>query len=119
MGKWSASSELHFNLLSSSHHLNIEGRLGRLIPVRVVLQLRGALRGALCPVNLTALSKQLDVQATSSASKTVTGLVEELIAEGAVFGSLKAGTGTFTPAMFALAQQRAASSFYTQNAFIG
>ena len=93
--------------------------MGRFSRVRVVPQLRGALRGALCPVNLTTLSKQLDLQATSSASKTVTGLVEELISEGAVFGSLKAGAGTFTPAMFALAQQRAVRSFYTQNAFIG
>ena len=84
-----------------------------------LIQLCGALRGASFPVNLGSLARELDLQNTSSASKTVSALVEELGAEGAISGTLKAGTGTWTPAIFSHAQQVAAGSFYSQNDFIG
>lgn len=94
---------------------------GALLPPhleQIPLQLRGALRGAICPVNLTALVKRWEIQTTSSTAHTVTSLVEELIAEKAVFGSLRPGTSIFTPAAYALAQKNAAHRFYAQNAYV-
>lgn len=72
----------------------------------------------MCPVNLSSLTKDLEIHMTSTTAKTVVSLVEELIKEGAISGSLKSGTGLFMPTVFAAAQQRAAHSFYTQNSFI-
>lgn len=82
------------------------------------LQLRGALRGASRPVNLTALSKSLDLESTINSGKTVQSIVAELILEGAVVGISKAGTNTFVPRIFAMAQQQAVQDFYDQNGFI-
>ena len=80
------------------------------------VQLRGALRGTSRPTNLAALSKSLDWLETGNSGKIVQASVDELIAEGAVAGTVKAGT--FVPAIFAKAQQQAVQDFYTQNGFI-
>ena len=82
------------------------------------MQLRGGLRGASSPVNLTALAKSLDLASTMTSGKTVASLVEELISEGAILGVVKAGTNTFVPRVFAIAQQQAVQDFYTRNGFI-
>lgn len=74
------------------------------------------MRGASRPVNLAALSKSLDLAATGSSGKMVQSSVDELVAEGAVSGTVKAGT--FVPAIFAKAQQQAVQDFYAQNGFI-
>lgn len=80
------------------------------------LQLRGALRGATRPVNLAALSKSLDFMTAGSSGKMVQSTVEELLSEGAVFGTVKANT--FVPSIYASAQQQAVQDFYNQNGFI-
>ena len=67
-------------------------------------------------MSLAALTKALEIQATGSTAQTVAAIVEELLAEGAIRGAAKGGT--FVPAYFAQAQQRAAHDFYAQNGFI-
>lgn len=80
------------------------------------MQLRGALRGAARPASLAALSKSLDLVAMGSSGRLVQSTVDELLADGSVSGSVKAGT--FIPSIFAKAQQQAVQDFYAQNGFI-
>lgn len=82
------------------------------------LQICEALKEAVHPVNLASLIRQWDLQALHSTSKTLVSLTEELITEGAIQGSLQPGTSIYTPAAHADMQQKAAESFYTQNAYI-
>lgn len=46
----------------------------------------------------------------------VQSIADELVAEGAISGTIKAST--FVPAIFAAAQQQAVQDFYSQNHFI-
>ena len=78
-------------------------------------QLRGALRGAAAPVMLAPLVKDLDSGGGGGISlATALPLIEELAAEGAVRGQLKAGGAAWTPEAHARAQRAAVATFYAQ-----
>ena len=82
---------------------------------RAKAALRGALRGAAAPVNLGTLAKALGISAAGGA--TAGALVEELVAEGALAGSLRAGA-VWTPDVHSRAQEAGQAAFYAQNGFI-
>ena len=86
------------------------------------MQLRGALRGAVRPVPMQQLLRLLGIHAGATSGgqgAPISAIVEELVQEGAIRGSLKAGGGVWVPDVHALAQQEAVLSFYHQNQYIG
>ena len=104
---------------------------------RAKAKLRGALRGAVAPAPLAALARGAGVEipgggggggdapsvaattSSSSCAVALPALVEELLAEGAVRGSLSAAGAVWTPAAYASAQADAARAFYAQNGWVG
>lgn len=84
---------------------------------RIKAQLRGALRGALSPVSMTALRRQLGLENLGALSALLPTLTEELQREGAVSGKLAPG-GSWIPALYAKSQRQSVRSFYEQNGFV-
>lgn len=84
---------------------------------RVKAQLRGALRGALAPLTLAALRKDLGIENLGGLGALVPSLAEELLKDGAIVGKLAAG-GTWVPASYARSQQDFVRSFYRQNGYV-
>jgi hypothetical protein len=83
-------------------------------------QLRGALRGCTLPTQLAALRKGLDgLGGTLPPAQMVTTLVEELAAEGAVFGQLKGGATSWVPAAHTQRQRAGIAAFFQQNGCVG
>lgn len=122
--RFALSAELVTTSLASRVGTVIAGRLeGGVIYTpahlaRVRAQLRGALRGAAAPVSLAALVRQLGLEGVGSLGALVPGIVEELVAAGAVEGRLAGGGGTWTPAAYVRGQQQAVRRFYSQSGYI-
>jgi hypothetical protein len=120
---YSLNTELLLNVLTARIGAQLQGKLeaGMLYTPAYVrnikAQLRGGLRAAAAPVALTALVKELGV--AGSGSSMVAALVEELVGEGALAGSLKPGAGSWVPSAFTQAQQGSVASFYQQNGWVG
>lgn len=83
---------------------------------RVKAQLRGALRGALSPVSLTSLRRDLGLENLGALSALVPSLVEELRRGGAISG--KSVAGSWVPASHSHAQQDAVRAFFQQNGYV-
>ncbi|KAI3438673.1 hypothetical protein D9Q98_001094 [Chlorella vulgaris] len=86
---------------------------------RIKAQLRGALRGAVSPVSMPALSKELGIAGLASLSALVPSLVDELAAEGSIAGKLTSGGATWVPVSYVRSQQDAVRAFFQQNGYIG
>lgn len=84
----------------------------RWIALRAQAQLRGALRGAATPLGLPALAKTLGLEPSVTGGGMLGAIVEELVAEGAVQGTLKGGGTSWTPAVYLRTQQEAVLNFY-------
>ena len=81
--------------------------------------MRGTLRGTTTPIALPAVVKGLGLEAGSPAAHMVPGLVEELLGEHALHGTLRSGAGgTWLPAIHAQRQQAAIAAFYAQNGYL-
>ncbi|KAK9802703.1 hypothetical protein WJX73_008997 [Symbiochloris irregularis] len=88
---------------------------------RVKCQLRGALRGALRPVQMQQLHRTLGLQVSAGLAgrgAPTSALVEELVREQALQGSLRAGGEVWVPAAHLRAQQDAVLTFFNQNQYI-
>ena len=83
------------------------------------MQIRGALRGASTPVNMSSLLKRLELEGASSSNNIASSIVEELVSEGAIRGVLRGGGSSWTPAIYAKSQQDSVRRFYEQNTYIG
>mmetsp|Transcript_28665 Transcript_28665/g.68377 ORF Transcript_28665/g.68377 Transcript_28665/m.68377 type:complete len:806 (-) Transcript_28665:90-2507(-) len=122
------SSELLLSNLSSRMGTMLHGRLeGGLLYTqayvsRVKALLRGALRGFSSPVLVPDLVAKLSKEDPSGAfdldAKLVTSVVEELLSEGAIQGTLKGGGNNWTPDVYKEAQERSVRSFYEQNGYL-
>ncbi|KAL4425678.1 hypothetical protein ABPG75_009694 [Micractinium tetrahymenae] len=86
---------------------------------RIKAQLRGALRGAVSPVPIPALVKELGIEGLASLNALVPTLIEDLTAEGSVAGKLVAGAASWVPASYVASQQDAVKRFFQQNGYIG
>ena len=75
-------------------------------------QLRGALRGAAAPLSVPSLAKTLGLEPSVTGGGMLGTIVEELLAEGAVAGTLKGGGTSWTPAVYSRTQQDAVLNFY-------
>lgn len=121
---YSLNTELLRSTISSRMGSTIKGQLdGALLYTpayirNIKAQLRGALRGTAAPVVLSALVKDLGLDAFGSSTSMVSQLVDELLAEGAVRGSTKGGGGSWVPSIHTAAQQGAVAGFYTQNGWV-
>lgn len=83
-------------------------------------QLRGALRAIAAPVTMPSVIKELGLEGVGGSGGTgmIPSLVDELVKEQAVAGTLKGGGINWTPSFYATAQQEAATSFYNQNGWV-
>ena len=81
---------------------------------RIKAQVRGALRGALGPVNLSVVKKDIGVGGLGA---LVPALADDLIKQGEVEGKVGAG-GVFVPSIYAQSQQDYVRSFFKQNGYI-
>ena len=81
-------------------------------------QLRGALRGAAAPVNLSTLARDLGLEGLGSLASLLPSLIDELVDSGAIAGRLAAGGTSWTPAVYVRSQQEAVRTFFQQNGFI-
>ncbi|KFM27198.1 E3 UFM1-protein ligase 1-like protein [Auxenochlorella protothecoides] len=88
------------------------------LTVRLKAQLRGALRGSTVPIGVPALLSSLDLGGTPFLQSLVPGLVEQLVAEGAVHGSLAGGATTWIPAAFVATQVQQARQSFAENGFL-
>eukprot|EP00252_Welwitschia_mirabilis_P012765 TRINITY_DN28243_c0_g1_i1.p1 TRINITY_DN28243_c0_g1~~TRINITY_DN28243_c0_g1_i1.p1 ORF type:complete len:865 (-),score=205.91 TRINITY_DN28243_c0_g1_i1:702-3170(-) len=126
------SSELLSNILESRLGNILQGKMegGRLYtPLyvsRVKAMIRGAVRGVMVPTNLSSiwaslhqLLQEMDgVTSTAVENSFFQNLLNSLVKEGELLGSLRTGM-VWTPAVFAVAQQESVESFFSQNSFIG
>ncbi|CAK7331660.1 unnamed protein product [Dovyalis caffra] len=124
-------SEFVSSMLDARLGTLVKGRLegGQLYTpayvARVSAMVRGAARGVTVPTNLSALWGALQqlLQAMDGAGGVATessffqSLFNELVKEGEVLGSLRAGVH-WTPTVFAIAQRECVDSFFSQNSFI-
>ncbi|EFN57486.1 hypothetical protein CHLNCDRAFT_143015 [Chlorella variabilis] len=85
---------------------------------RIKAQLRGALRGAVSPVSIPALVRELGIEGLASLKALVPSLVDELAAEGSVAGKLAPGASSWVPATYVQSQQDAVTRFFQQNGHI-
>ena len=85
---------------------------------RAKAALRGALRAATAPVPLAPLAKKLSLEGKAGTPAGLAALVEELISEHSVAGTLRAGGASFAPALASAAAAAATAAFYAQNGYI-
>ena len=85
--------------------------------LRIKAQVRGALRGALAPISLSTVRKDLGIESLGGLGALVPTVAEELLREGAIVGKLAAG-GSWVPASFARSQQEFILSFFQQNGYV-
>lgn len=126
------SSELLTSILEPRLGTIVQGKLegGQLYTPsyvsRIKAMVRGATRGIMVPTNLSSvwsslhqLLQEMD-GATGGSTEGIffQTLLNSLIKEGEVLGSLRSGI-SWTPAVFALAQRESVESFFSQNSFIG
>lgn len=126
------SSELLTSILEPRIGTIVQGKLegGQLYTPSYVSRIRaivrGAARGIMVPTNLSAvwsslhqLLQEMDgATGGSTEGNFFQALLNNLIKEGEVLGSLRSGI-SWTPAVFALAQRESVESFFSQNSFIG
>ncbi|KAM7496638.1 hypothetical protein LguiA_021052 [Lonicera macranthoides] len=129
--QFQVGSELIVSVLEPRLGNLVKGRLegGQLYTpayvTRVNAMVRGAARGIMVPMNLSALwnSLQLLLQEMDGASGVAVegsffqSLFNGLVKEGKILGSLRAGVH-WTPTAFASAQKECVDSFFSQNSFI-
>lgn len=121
---YSLNTELLMNTINSHMGTSIHGHMqgGLLYTAAYVrnikAQLRGALRGVINPMSVPSLIKDLGIQGLGSNNSMVLGLMEELVGEGCIKGSLKAGGGNWVPAVYTAAQQGAVRGFYESNGWV-
>ncbi|CAD7705101.1 unnamed protein product [Ostreobium quekettii] len=118
------SSEMILSLVTPRIGTVIDGRLAGgmlytpMYVARLKAQLRGALRGVTSPTALSKVLKLLRLDGSDSGvGAIVSTLVEELIRERAVKGSLKVG-GSWVPDIHQRAQRGALKSFYNHNGWV-
>lgn len=75
-------------------------------------QMRGALRGAAAPLSILSVVKTLQLEPSVAAGGMLGTIVEELLAEGSIQGTLKGGGSNWTPAVYSRMQQDAVLNFY-------
>lgn len=80
---------------------------------------RGALRGAVSPIAIPSLVKELGIEGLSSLNALVPSLIDALLTEGSVAGKLTAGSTSWVPASYVASQQDAVRRFFQQNGYIG
>ena len=123
---YTLNTELLIKVLSSRIGSSIQGKLdGGLLYTpayvrNIKSQLRGALRGCTSPLSIPALVKDLGLEGVGGGGGgMVSQLVESLVQEGAIKGTLKSGGVNWVPAVFTAAQQEAVRAFYQQNGWVG
>ncbi|KAG1674314.1 hypothetical protein FOA52_013503, partial [Chlamydomonas sp. UWO 241] len=111
----------------------VQPRMGRIITGRlegpllytpaylrsVKARLRGALRGAAQPLVLSSLTKELALEGPLTSGPVLHELITDLVAEGALRGTLRGGGSTWTPSAHSEAQAGAVAAFYEQNGWVG
>eukprot|EP00878_Enallax_costatus_P023226 GHUV01024693.1.p1 GENE.GHUV01024693.1~~GHUV01024693.1.p1 ORF type:complete len:371 (+),score=144.73 GHUV01024693.1:244-1356(+) len=121
---YSLTTELLRSIVSSRMGTIIHGQLEAGVlytPAHVrniKAQLRGALRGTAAPAALNNLVRDLGIDSFGSSNSMVAQLVDELLQEGAVRGTMKGGGGSWVPTIHTAAQQTAVHGFYQQNGWV-
>ena len=77
------------------------------------------MRGASTPVNILHLLKRIQLDSFSTGSNIASNIIEELVSEGSIRGTLRGGGSSWTPAVYVTSQQQAVKTFYEQNSYIG
>ncbi|KAG2435773.1 hypothetical protein HXX76_006969 [Chlamydomonas incerta] len=139
--QYGLATELVMNVVTSRLGTVIQGRLeAGLLYTQSYLralkaQLRGALRAATGPVMVAALLREVGLGAGEATGGGGSGLaaalaagggggviatlIDELVQEGSLRGSLKGGGSSWTPAVYGEVAAEAVANFYTQNGWVG
>ncbi|PNW71999.1 hypothetical protein CHLRE_16g686650v5 [Chlamydomonas reinhardtii] len=139
--QYGLATELVMNVVTSRLGTVIQGRLeAGLLYTQSYLraiksQLRGALRAATGPVLVAALLKEVGLGvaagdaggggglaaalAAGGGGGVIATLIEELVQEGSLRGSLKGGGSSWTPAVYGEVAAEAVANFYSQNGWVG
>ncbi|XP_024383367.1 E3 UFM1-protein ligase 1 homolog isoform X2 [Physcomitrium patens] len=132
--RFTVGAELMTNVLSARLGTSIHGKLegGQLYTpafvARIRATVRGAVRAIMVPTSVSTLSSFLQQQMREVDEGPITkvtadgglfqSVLNQLIADGEVKGSLRGGNAVYTPAVFAGAQRGSVEAFFSQNGYI-